>query len=53
MGNYKNEVLFKQVADVCAIEARAKYNQNKRNGDFGIYKGLTMWSPNINSHLMV
>ena len=34
----------------CAVsdEARAKYNQNVRFGDRGIYKGLTFWAPNIN-----
>ncbi|MBE0450263.1 MAG: glycoside hydrolase family 3 C-terminal domain-containing protein [Clostridia bacterium] len=40
--------LLERVADVCSTEARAKYNHNKKNADFGIYKGLTMWSPNIN-----
>lgn len=39
---------MKQVGDICATEARAKYNQNKKHGDTGIYKGLTIWSPNIN-----
>lgn len=43
-----DEDLIKQVGDVCSTEARAKYNQNKKNGDRGIYKGLTIWSPNIN-----
>lgn len=41
-------VMMKQVGDICATEARAKYNQNKKHGDTGIYKGLTIWSPNIN-----
>ena len=40
--------MMKKVADICATEARAKYNQNKKHGDTGIYKGLTIWSPNIN-----
>lgn len=43
-----DDELLKKVADICSTEARAKYNQNKKNADFGIYKGLTMWSPNIN-----
>jgi beta-glucosidase len=43
-----DDELLKKVADICSTEARAKYNQNKKNSDFGIYKGLTMWSPNIN-----
>ena len=29
-------------------EARAKYNGQSRHGDRDIYKGLTVWSPNIN-----
>ncbi len=37
-----------EVSDVISTEARAKYNEFSRKGDFGIYKGLTFWSPNIN-----
>ncbi len=44
---FDEERLF-HVAEICATEARAKYNQSQRFGDTGIYKGLTMWSPNIN-----
>lgn len=43
-----DEALIHQVGDICATEARAKYNQSKRYGDTGIYKGLTIWSPSIN-----
>ena len=43
-----DENMIKKVGDICSTEARAKYNQNKKNGDTGIYKGLTIWSPNIN-----
>jgi len=43
-----DESILKKVGDICSTEARAKYNQNKKNGDTGIYKGLTIWSPNIN-----
>lgn len=34
----------------CAIsdEARAKHHEALRNKDYGRYKGLTFWSPNIN-----
>ena len=38
----------RQVADVVSTEARAKYNAQSKNGDRDIYKGLSMWSPNIN-----
>lgn len=37
-----------EVAKVIATEARAKYNAQSEEGDRDIYKGLTMWSPNIN-----
>ena len=36
------------IADIISTEARAKYNAASSEGDRGIYKGLTMWSPNIN-----
>lgn len=37
-----------QVADITSTEARAKYNEIAKHGDRDIYKGLTLWSPNIN-----
>lgn len=40
--------LMKEVADVISEEARAKYNASIKQGDRGIYKGLTFWSPNVN-----
>lgn len=41
--------LLRQAADITATEARAKYNEiSKKHGDHDIYKGLTLWSPNIN-----
>lgn len=43
-----DEDLVKSIAHIIGIEARAKYNENQKNKDYGIYKGLTMWSPNIN-----
>lgn len=44
---FDEQTLFK-VAEVIAEEARAKYNVQSENGDFDIYKGLTLWSPNVN-----
>ena len=38
----------KRCADIIATEARAKFNESQKNEDFSIYKGLTLWSPNIN-----
>ena len=40
--------LMLRVADVISTEARAKHHEAARSGDYGRYKGLTMWSPNIN-----
>ena len=37
-----------QVADVISTEARAKYNVYSKEEDRDIYKGLTLWSPNVN-----
>jgi beta-glucosidase len=43
-----DDAYLEEIADVIATEARAKYNENVRSGDRDIYKGITMWSPNIN-----
>jgi len=43
-----DDELLQKVADTAATEARAKYNAYSEEGDRGIYKGLTMWSPNVN-----
>lgn len=43
-----DEDLLNQVADVISTEARAKYNTNSAEEDRDIYKGLTLWSPNVN-----
>lgn len=40
--------LTKKAAEITADEARAKYNAAAAHGDHDIYKGLTMWAPNIN-----
>ena len=40
--------LVGKIADAAATEARAKYNAFSRLGDRDIYKGLTMWAPNVN-----
>jgi len=37
-----------EVAVAISDEARAKHHEFLRQGDHGIYKGLTFWSPNIN-----
>ncbi|MGN7357982.1 glycoside hydrolase family 3 C-terminal domain-containing protein [Paenibacillus sp. SAF-054] len=43
-----NETLLHEVADAIATEARAKFNMQQQFGDTDIYKGLTMWAPNVN-----
>ena len=43
-----DEDLQEKIAGVIGDEARAKYNGQSRHGDRDIYKGLTVWSPNIN-----
>ena len=48
MGATFDEELLKEVGDVISTEARAKYNFQSTDGDRDIYKGLTIWSPNVN-----
>ena len=48
LGATFDEELLGEIADVIATEARAKYNQAVQDGDRDIYKGLTLWSPNVN-----
>lgn len=40
--------LLRRVADVISTEGRAKYHEFQRRQDYGMYKGLTFWSPNVN-----
>ena len=40
--------LTEKAAEITSLEARAKYNSYQKYGDSDIYKGLTLWSPNIN-----
>ena len=41
-------MLIEKIGDTIATEARAKYNAASAHGDRDIYKGLTIWSPNVN-----
>ena len=45
--SFSEELMF-EVAETISTEARAKFNESQEKNDYGIYKGLTMWSPNIN-----
>ena len=48
LGATFDEELLKEVGDVISTEARAKYNFQSADGDRDIYKGITLWSPNVN-----
>lgn len=43
-----DEDSVKKAGEITADEARAKYNEYTAHGDRDIFKGLTLWSPNIN-----
>ena len=43
-----DEETKRQVGEVIATEARAKYNESERLGKLGRYHGLNFWAPNIN-----
>jgi beta-glucosidase len=43
-----NAPVVGEVARVISDEARAKHHAYAAEGDYGYYKGLTYWSPNIN-----
>ena len=43
-----DEDFHEEIAKVVSHEARAKYNGQAAHEDRDIYKGLSMWSPNIN-----
>ncbi|MFH0758632.1 MAG: glycoside hydrolase family 3 C-terminal domain-containing protein [Bacteroidota bacterium] len=48
MGATFNDSLLLIEAAAISDEFRAKYNEYQRQNDKGQYKGLTVWSPNIN-----
>ena len=39
--------LLGEIGSVVGLEARAKYNEASKNEDRDIYKGITLWSPNV------
>lgn len=43
-----NTELMYEIASVISTETRAKYNAAIKHNDRDIYKGLTLWSPNVN-----
>ena len=48
LGATFDESLLEEIGHCIGIEARAKYNEFSKHGDRDIYKGLTIWSPNVN-----
>lgn len=48
MGASFNPDLLKAVGEAISDEARAKYDDSQRLQRYGIYAGLTFWSPNVN-----
>ena len=40
--------MLRRCAEITSREARAKYNAARKHGDHDIYKGLTLWAPNVN-----
>jgi beta-glucosidase len=43
-----DEEAVHKAGEITSVEARAKYNEYSAHGDRDIYKGLTLWSPNVN-----
>ena len=43
-----DEDMMEQVGNAVGVEARGKYNMFRAHGDRDIFKGLTVWAPNIN-----
>ncbi len=48
MASMFDKEAIQAVADVVSTETRAKFNVYQEEGDHDIYKGLTLWSPNVN-----
>lgn len=43
-----DEDMMQEVGNAVGVEARGKYNLCRSHNDRDIYKGLTVWAPNIN-----
>lgn len=48
LGATFDEELLTKIGHAIALETRAKYNEAVKYDDRDIYKGLTLWSPNVN-----
>ena len=43
-----DEAAMRRAGEIVSTEARAKFNYYSKHGDRDIYKGVSLWSPNIN-----
>ena len=43
-----DDALVQKIGDAVSTEGRAKYNEQCKSDDRGLYKGITFWSPNVN-----
>ena len=43
-----DEDLLEEIGKAVSLEARAKFNAARAQGDRDIYKGITLWAPNVN-----
>lgn len=48
MASTFNGQRIREMGDIIAAEGRARHHESARKGDFGTYKGLTFFSPNVN-----
>lgn len=48
LGATFDKELMEEIGNCIGTEARARYNESSKRGDRDIYKGLTIWSPNVN-----
>lgn len=48
MGATFDDDLLQEIGDAISTEARAKYNMQVAHDDRDLYKGITLWAPNLN-----
>ena len=48
LGATFDKELMEEIGNCIGVEARARYNESSKKGDRDIYKGITIWSPNVN-----
>jgi beta-glucosidase len=45
--SFDTKIVYK-MGEIIALEGRARHNESLKKEDYGTYKGLTFWSPNVN-----